>query len=188
MAGLLIAFVGLLTVQFLGIQEADAIASILIGLILATVATFMSIEIKGLLVGEAASPKVQAGLREILQSEVGPAGPLLAINEIRTMHLGPEDVLVAASVDAADGVPAEDVEALTAQFERAIKEKFPEVRRLYIETQSVTDHKAATAAEKSRQPSSKAAPAKTATSRAKKPVAAKAPTNRKTKRGTKPQS
>lgn len=187
-AGLLIAFVALLTVQFLGIHEADAIGSILIGLILATVAIFMSIEIKGLLVGEAASPKVQAGLREILQSEIGPAGPLRAVNEIRTMHLGPEDVLVAASVDAADGVPAEDVEALTAQFERAIKKRFPEVRRLYIETQSVTDHNAAIAAEKKRQQSSKAAPAKKTTRRTKKPAGAKTPTNRKTKRGSKPQS
>ena len=187
-AGLLIAFVALLTVQFLGIQEADAIGSILIGLILATVAAFMSIEIKGLLVGEAASPKVQAGLQEILQNEIGPAGPLRAINEIRTMHLGPEDVLVVASVDAADGVPAEKLEALTAQFERAIKERFPEVRRLYIETQSVADHKAAVAAERRRQMSSKAAPDKTTTNPAQQPVAAKAAVNRKGKTGTKRES
>jgi cation diffusion facilitator family transporter len=187
-AGLLIAFVGLLTVQFLGIQEADGIASILIGLILATVAIFMSIEIKGLLVGEAASPKVQAGLREILQGEVGPSGPLLAINEIRTMHLGPEDVLAVASVDAADGVPAEEVEALTAQFEREIMQKFPEVRRLYIETQSRADHRAAIAAEKSQQPPRKAPPAKKSTRRAKRPTAAKTAANRKTKKGTKAES
>ena len=187
-AGLLIAFVGLLTVQFLGIQEADGIASIFIGLILATVATFMSVEIKGLLIGEAASPKVQAGLREILQSEIGPSGPLRAINEIRTMHMGPDDVLVVASVDAADGIPAEEVEALTAQFERAIMKKFPEVRRLYIETQSGTDHKAAIAAEKGRHPSRKAAPAKKSPRRAKKPDAAKTAANGKSKRGTKSQS
>ena len=115
---------------------------------------------------------MQSGLREIVQSKIGPAGPLLAINEIRTMHLGPEDVLVVASVDAADGVPAEELEALTAQFERAITEKFPEVRRLYIETQSNTDHRAAIAAEKSRQRSNTNAPEKKIASRAKKPTAA----------------
>jgi len=187
--GLLIAFVGLLAVQFLGLQEADAIASILIGLVLATVAIFMSIEIKGLLVGEAASPKVQAGLRKVLQNEIGPAGPLRAINEIRTMHLGPVDVLVAASVDAADGVPAEELEALTSQLERTIKKKFPEVRRLFIETQSVDGHNAAVAAENSRQGSNKTVPAKKPTRRTKKkPAAAKAPTNRKTSKSAKPQS
>ena len=63
-AGLLIALGALLCVQFLGWQQADAIGSILIGLLLAAVATFMSIEIKGLLVGEAASADVRAGIEE----------------------------------------------------------------------------------------------------------------------------
>ena len=109
-SGLLIALIALLCVQFLGWEQADAVASILIGLLLAAVAAFMSIEIKSLLVGEAVSPKVLAGIEAILQSEVGPRGPLIAINEIRTMHLGPDDVLVAASVDAMDAIPAAEVE------------------------------------------------------------------------------
>lgn len=141
--GLLIALFALLSVQFLGLAQADAIASILIGLLLATVAAFMSIEIKGLIVGEAANPKVLAGIEAILSGEVGPRGPLIAINEVRTMHLGPEDVLVAASVDAIDGLPAEEVEAVTSRLERAIKREYPQVRRLYIETQSVAGHRAA---------------------------------------------
>jgi len=138
--GLLIALVALLCVQHLGWDKADAIASIAIGILLATVAAFMSIEIKSLLVGEAASPRVLAGIEEILGGEVKPSGPLIAINEIRSMHLGPEDVLVAASVDAANGIPAEKIEALTTKLERAIKTRFPEVRRLYIETQSKAGH------------------------------------------------
>ncbi len=145
--GLLIALVALLCVQHLGWEQADAIASIAIGLLLAAVAAFMSIEIKGLLVGEAASPKVIAGIEAILAGEVRPSGPLVAINEIRSMHLGPEDVLVAASVDAIDGLPAERVEALTSKFERAIKARFPEVRRVFIETQSAAGHLGAAAAE-----------------------------------------
>ncbi len=146
-AGLLIALIALLAVQHLGWEQADAIASIAIGLLLAAVAAFMSIEIKGLLVGEAASPKVIAGIEAILAGEVRPSGPLVAINEIRSMHLGPEDVLVAASVDAIDGLPAERVEALTSKFERAIKARFPEVRRVFIETQSAAGHLGAAAAE-----------------------------------------
>jgi len=145
-AGLLIALVALLCVQHLGWERADAIASIAIGLLLASVAAFMSIEIKSLLVGEAASPTVIAGIEAILAGEVRPTGPLVAINEIRSMHLGPEDVLVAASVDAIDGLPAEKVEALTSKLERTIKARFPEVRRLYIETQSTAGHLGAVAA------------------------------------------
>jgi cation diffusion facilitator family transporter len=145
--GLLIALAALLCVQFLGWEQADAIASILIGLLLATVAAFMSVEVKGLLVGEAADPRVLAGIERILAGEVCARGPLLAINEIRTMHLGPDDVLVAASVDAIDGLPAEEVEALTSRLEGAIKEQFPVVRRLFIETQSAAGHAAAIRAE-----------------------------------------
>jgi cation diffusion facilitator family transporter len=146
--GLLIALVALLCVQHLGWDKADAIASIAIGILLAAVAAFMSIEIKSLLVGEAANPRVLAGIEEILGGEVRPTGPLVAINEIRSMHLGADDVLVAASVDAADGIPAEKIEALTTKLERTIKARFPEVRRLYIETQSKAGHEASAAAAK----------------------------------------
>lgn len=145
--GLLIALFALLCVQFLGWEQADAVASILIGLLLATVAAFMSVEIRSLLVGEAVNPRVQAGIEAIFGGEIGPHGPLIAINEIRTMHLGPDDVLVAASVDAIDGLPAEEVEAVTSQLERAIKTRFPEVRRIFIETQSVAGHAAAVRAQ-----------------------------------------
>lgn len=145
--GLLIALFALVCVQFLGWGMADAIASILIGLLLATVAAFMSIEIRGLIVGESANPRVLSGINRILKKEIGPKGALLAVNEIRTMHLGPDDVLVAASVDAVDGIPAEEVEALTSELEAAIKEKYPEVRRLYIETQSVAGHAASVVAQ-----------------------------------------
>lgn len=140
--GLLIALFSLFFLQVFGWTQADAIASILIGLLLATVAAFMSYEIKSLIVGEAASPTVLAGIEVILAKEIGPKGPLLAVNEVRTMHLGPEDVLVAASVDAIDGLPAEKVEALTSELECAIKAKYPEVRRLFIETQSIAGHAA----------------------------------------------
>ena len=142
-SGLLIALVALLCLQFLGWQQADAIGSIGIGLLLGAVAAFMSVEIRGLIVGEAANPRVLSGIEAILRGKVGPQGPLIAINEIRTMHLGPQDILVAASVDAFDGITAERVEAVTSQLERAIKTKFPEVRRLYIETRSTAGHQAA---------------------------------------------
>ncbi len=146
-SGLLIALVALICVQTLGWERADAVASIMIGGILATVAAFMSIEVKGLLVGEAASPKLQSGIQAIFKKQIKATGPLLAINEIRTMHLGPQDVLVAASVDAVDGIPAEKVEEVTSELERTIKAKYPEVRRLFIETQSVKGHEASVAAQ-----------------------------------------
>ena len=61
-SGLLIALFALLCVQFLGWEQADAIAAILIGMLLATVAACMSVELRSLIVGEAVSPEVRAGI------------------------------------------------------------------------------------------------------------------------------
>ena len=58
------------------------------------------------------------------------------------MHLGPDDLLVAASVDFQDGETARGVETTTTRLEHAIKAKYPEVKLLYIEVQSSGDHRA----------------------------------------------
>jgi len=136
MLGLTIALVGTLVTHLGGFDRADGVASILIGLVLAGVAAFMSIEIKSLIVGEAASRVVQAGIREIVASEIGGDGPIRKINDLRTMHLGPHDVLVTASVDFQDGISARTVEDATGRLQAAIKSRFPEVRHLFIEGQS----------------------------------------------------
>jgi divalent metal cation (Fe/Co/Zn/Cd) transporter len=108
----------------------------LIGFVLAGVAAFMSVEIKSLIVGEAASRVVQAGLREIIASETGATKPIRKIIEIRTMPHGPHDVLETASVDFHDGASAKTVEAVTAILQNAIKSRFPDVRHLFIEVQA----------------------------------------------------
>lgn len=89
-----------------GYEWADGVASILIGCVLACVAIFMTSEIRSLIVGEAASRDVQAGLRDIIEAETGRDKAIRKINEIRTMDLGPQDVLVTASVDFEDWVSA----------------------------------------------------------------------------------
>lgn len=145
--GLLVAMAGVSVAYYMGYPEADGIASIIIGIILALVALFMAIEIKALIIGEAADIETQRGLMKIIKSEQGEGKPILAINEVRTMHLGPRDILVAASVDFGDGLSAADVEATTARLETTIKEQFPKVRRLFLEAQSEEAHAEAIAAE-----------------------------------------
>ena len=135
LAGLLIALAGIATAHLAGIHEADGIASIAIGLVLAFVAAFIAIEVKSLLIGEAASQDVIDGIRLALDRESG-AGGIRAINHLRTMQLGPEDVLVTASVDFDDGARAGDVEAANRRLEAAIRARFPEVHKLYIEVGS----------------------------------------------------
>jgi cation diffusion facilitator family transporter len=142
LTGLLIALIGTLFADFGGYERADGVASILIGCVLAFVSVFMSTEIRSLIVGEAASHAVQTGLREIVAEEVGPEKPIRAINEIRTMHLGPQDVLATASVDFEDWVSARTVEDVTARLQRTIKSRYPEIQHLFIEVQSEQAFKA----------------------------------------------
>jgi hypothetical protein len=81
---------------------------------------------------------------------MGPNKPIAAIKEIRTMHLGPDDVLLAASVDFHDAVSSQQVEATTARLETRIQSAYPAVRRLFLEAQSVKAHHAALARERQR--------------------------------------
>ncbi len=136
LAGLTVAFVGISATHLLGFEWADGAASIVIGLILAAVAAFLSIEIKSLLIGEAASEDLQKSVRRLLIAEGGTTGPVRAINEIRTMQLGPNDVIVAASVDMEDRATAADVEAANHRLNRVIKAHLPEVRYLFIDVKA----------------------------------------------------
>lgn len=140
-SGLIFAFIGVFVAHVFASSIADGVASLVIGALLASVALFLSIEVKGLLIGEAAKTEVQTGIEDLIMSEKLRNGHILAINEIRTMQLGARDVLVAASVDFDDTTSASQVKATTQRLETAIRSAFPDVRKFFIEVQSATDHR-----------------------------------------------
>lgn len=137
MLGLMVAFVGIwLSIQ-LDMPILDGVSSIVIGVILAGTALVLALETKGLLIGEAAAPEIVEEIRSIVSSHES----IVALNEIRTLHRGPNDVLLALSVDYVDTIPAGEVENTNTALEIEIKEKFPVVKRLFIEVQSAKDHR-----------------------------------------------
>jgi cation diffusion facilitator family transporter len=136
MLGLVVAMIGVAAVDFFDLQWADGAASIAIGVILAGTATFLAYETKGLLIGEAAGKRVLLGIRRILSS----APAVNRVNELRTMHLAPNDVLLAVSIDFHDHLKVSVVEDEISRIEREIKSRFPEIKRLFIEVQSQEDH------------------------------------------------
>jgi len=139
MLGLVVALIGIALAERLAMPVLDGVAAIVIGIILATTAALLAYECKGLLIGEAASPTVVRGIRRIVGQQDG----ILAINEVLTMHLGPQDVLVNLSLDFADGISASDVELAISDLEQAVKTAYPEVRRIFIEAQSMAGHRRA---------------------------------------------
>jgi cation diffusion facilitator family transporter len=139
MLGLFIAFAGIYLSDVLDMPMLDGVASILIGCILAGAAALLAFETKALLIGEAASPRVVNSVRSIASAEES----ISRTNEVLTMHVGPEDILVNLSVDFRDGVPSETVEATISRMERQIKAAHPMVTRVFIEVQSWSGHRAA---------------------------------------------
>jgi len=132
MLGLLIAFAGLVLGEVLSMPVFDAIASILIGLVLAAAAAFLAYKTKGLLIGEAANPAVVAGIRRLAKSEPGVA----SINEVLTMHMGPNDVLLNLSLDFRSELTSDEVEDTITALEHRIKSEYPDIVRVFIEAQA----------------------------------------------------
>ena len=136
MLGLIVAGVGIACAHYLDMAWLDGAASIVIGLILAVTAVVLAIETKGLLIGEAAATELVADIKAIVE-----ATPTVdVLNEIRSLHRGPNDVLLALSIDFENNLPVGKVEEAIYQLELAIKDRFPVVRRLFIEVQSKDHH------------------------------------------------
>ncbi len=137
MLGLVIALIGVAGAQVFAMPILDGAASVAIGVVLALVAILLAVETKGLLIGESAEPRVVEGIRRYLT----PDTRVLAINEILTMHLGPNEILLNISLDFVDGLPAEKIEAAISDFETHIKTEFPRIGKIFIEAQSILGHR-----------------------------------------------
>lgn len=142
MLGLLIAFIGIFAAQYFDMPVLDGVASIAVGIVLALVAILLAIESKGLLIGEGASPEIVASIHELISHD----SRITGTNEILTMHMGPQDILLAASVDFDDHLTADLVEAAITDFEKSIKARSPEIKKIFIEAQSFRQHHLAAAA------------------------------------------
>ena len=134
--GLIVALIGISLAQVLDVPELDGIASVVIGLILAATSGLLAYETKGLLVGEATDPDTVDGLRSILTSAPG----IDRVNELRTLHFSPQDILVAISADFSPSLDSNAVEGQVAELERDIKNAYPGITRVFIEAQSISAH------------------------------------------------
>ena len=134
--GLIVALIGISLAQVHDIPELDGIASVVIGLVLAATSGFLAYETKGLLVGEATDPDTVEGLRSILTSAPG----IDRVNELRTLHFSPQDILVAISADFSPSLDSNAVEGQVAELERDIKNAYPGITRVFIEAQSISAH------------------------------------------------
>src|ERR1043165_1601012 len=131
--GLLLAMLGLILPYEPGDGRWDAVGSLAIGVVLVGVATFLAREVKSLLVGEAADAKLLQSFNEL--AEIDPN--VERVLNVLTLQQGPGEIVVAAKLKFRSGMDTDGlVEAINA-FERALKQRIPEVRWSFIEPDNV---------------------------------------------------
>ena len=133
LAGLLVAAVGVWASHRFNDPRIDGIASIVIGLLLAAVASLLAREAKGLLIGERADPLVVERVRRIVAAH--PA--ITAVNHVRTIHTAPDSIFVAISADFVDTVTMGEGEALIEEMEDQLRDAVPELASIYIRPEKV---------------------------------------------------
>ncbi len=126
--GLLFAATGVALATATDEPAWDAMGSIAIGLLLGAIAVVLAIEMKSLLIGEAASPEVQAQIRAAIEE----GDDVEHLIHLRTEHLGPEDLLVAAKVDLGDQSSRDLARSIDA-LERRVRARVPAARVIYVE-------------------------------------------------------
>jgi cation diffusion facilitator family transporter len=129
LTGLVFAMLGVTLATVTGDGRWDGIGALAIGSLLLVIAVFLALEMSSMLVGESAVPVQTAAIRAALESE-----PLVArIIHLRTLHTGPDEILVAAKIAVDHDDTAAQVAAAIDGAERRVREAVPQARWIYLE-------------------------------------------------------
>jgi cation diffusion facilitator family transporter len=130
--GLANATAGILLAKGLNRPVFDGIASIVVGVALGVVAFLLARTTKSLLIGEGVTQAERDRMIEIIST-----APLVhRLIHMRTLHLGPEEVMAALKVELDPNLTTRDVEHVIDEIERRIRAELPHVRRIYVEVGS----------------------------------------------------
>ncbi|MGH3443579.1 MAG: cation diffusion facilitator family transporter [Nitriliruptorales bacterium] len=127
--GLVFALVGVGLAEVTGNARWDALGSVAIGILLTVIALVLTVEMRSLLIGETA----HAGEIARIRREIEGSPRIRRLLEMRTQHLGPEQLLVAAKVELDPELGFDDVVAAVDEAERRVRESVPSAVFLYME-------------------------------------------------------
>ena len=129
LAGLFLATVGVTLTVTTGSETWDGLGSLAIGLLLGCVAVILAVEMKSLLIGESASADVERAIVAALED----GAEIERVIHLRTLHMGPESLLVAAKIAVRPCDRAETVAAGIDAAERRVRAAVPIARMIYLE-------------------------------------------------------
>ncbi|WP_316671245.1 cation diffusion facilitator family transporter [uncultured Propionibacterium sp.] len=129
LAGLVLAFIGIVLTLVTGNGVFDCIGSGLIGVLLVAVAVLLGREMQSLLLGESAGSEAESRITGVLMSTPGVEGVI----HMKTVHTGPEQILVAAKIAVARTESAEYIAAVIDAAERNVRGCEPRCEYIYLE-------------------------------------------------------
>lgn len=127
--GLLLALTGVTLATVTGDLVWDAVATLAIGTLLLVLSAVLVYEMRGLLLGESATPKDLAAIRSALVDGTR----ITRVIHLRTSHLGPDDLLVAAKVAVAPDLTLREVATVIDEAEARVRAAVPVARHMYLE-------------------------------------------------------
>ncbi len=135
LGGLVVAFLGVVLGDWLRSSVPDAVASIVIGLLLAAVAIFLVHETRSLLAGESADPEMVQAIRTLTEGDpaVRRVWPPL------TLYFGPHFVLLNLDIQFLPALTAAEVARAVERIERGIRARYPVVRQIFIEARAISE-------------------------------------------------
>lgn len=127
--GLTIALCAVVLAEATGDSRYDAIGSLAIGVLLVVVAIVLATEMRSLLIGEAAHPEVERRIVDAMEGH----DHVSRVIHIRTEHLGPEQLLVAAKLEFDDALSFNELARVIDEVEAAVRTEVPAARVIYLE-------------------------------------------------------
>jgi cation diffusion facilitator family transporter len=127
--GVVVALAGVGASQVTGNPAWDGVASLAIAVLLAVVAIGLGHQTYELLIGQAAEPEERRRIEDVLRAHED----VVDVGSLLTMVLSPDELLVAAHFDVADGCSGDDVERLTGELEDELRRAVPTVGPVFLD-------------------------------------------------------
>jgi len=137
MLGLIAAAAGIFLAHQFNNPYFDGAASIVIGLILTSVAYFIGYESKGLLIGEGADPATLQSIEGLAESD----SAIKNVERPLTMYFGPHTVLLTMDVQFRQGLSGTERDSAVQRLEKVIHDKHKDINHIFIESRSLSENR-----------------------------------------------
>jgi cation diffusion facilitator family transporter len=127
--GLLLALIGVGLAAITGNVIWDALGTLSIGALLIVIAGFLTVEMKSLLIGEAATDTDIDAIRRAVEA----SPDVVRVIDLKTQHIGPEELLVAGKLEFTESLSTKELATAIDVTETSIRAAIPWAGRIYLE-------------------------------------------------------